>query len=781
MKTNIVYFTITLGMLLILQSGFAQNAKKYYKTGNEYHKAGNYEMAIAEYSKSIELDSKYAKSIEARALAYEQLSQYKNAADDYANLNELNEKDFLNGIKAAKLYVKVGEFKTSLECLESAEKFAPEIADIPTIKAKCFFALEDYTKALDASNKAVRLNGSSENYYLRGLIQTEIRNYSGAESDFKEAVKVKPDFTDAQVKLASVFYQLGKQDEAIKTLDNVISRGEKSKNAYLFRSTIYSQKSDYKAAIADLNTVLSFAPDAEIYLKRGEAYLNNKQYTEAIDDFSKVIQSDKNNIIAIENRAICYQKLNNKADAVKDYNLLLSILDNSKGHKEMYERVQNNVFELNKEKNKPQIFALNNEGSEIKSIETGDGIDQLKLKIKISDENQIAKLLINDTPVEYINNLISDGQEFDIDIQNRSNIVIVAEDIYQNRSELDLKILKKDLGLPKIELSSPITSESGFVYLSTYDPEIFIEGKISGKNYIDSIRVNDIPVSFNNADKNPTFKQKIRISELENLTFIVKDEKGNKIQKKYAIDRSDAELLNDNPMGRTWVVFIENSNYSSFTNLEGPKKEVELMIKALSKYKVDRIIHKKNLTKSQMNKFFSIELKDLVTENRVNSLLIWYAGHGKLVGQNGFWIPVDSKLDDVSSYYNISTLKTVLKPYIQNITHSLIVTDACETGPSFYMAMRNLPSDRNCGDKKNTKSKSSQVFTSSKQGFTDNDTEFSISFANALMFDNNSCVPIERIVNQVSGDIIKSNKKRPIFGRINGFEDENGTFIFVKK
>jgi hypothetical protein len=280
---------------------------------------------------------------------------------------------------------------------------------------------------------------------------------------------------------------------------------------------------------------------------------------------------------------------------------------------------------------------------------------------------------------------------------------------------------------------------------------------------------------------NPAFRTKLKLTDTDKLVFVVTDVKGNKIQKTYNIDRSDAALLNENPMGRTWVVFVENTEYQSFSNLEGPKKEIDLMIKALSKYRIDNIIHKKNLTKAQMLYFFSTELKNLIVENRVNSLLIWYAGHGKLIGQDGYWVPVDSKVDDVSSYFNINTLKTSIKPYLQNVVHSLIVTDACETGPSFYMSMRTIPTDRNCADTKSTKFKSSQVFTSSGDDLADGDSQFTKSFANSLMYDNNSCVPIERIVNKVSSDVAKTNNKRPKFGRISGFEDENGTFIFIKK
>jgi len=49
----------------------------------------------------------------------------------------------------------------------------------------------------------------------------------------------------------------------------------------------------------------------------------------------------------------------------------------------------------------------------------------------------------------------------------------------------------------------------------------------------------------------------------------------------------------NNPMGKTWVIFLENSNYETFATLEGPSLDVNRMHSALSDYKIDRIIHKK--------------------------------------------------------------------------------------------------------------------------------------------------------------------------------------------
>jgi tetratricopeptide (TPR) repeat protein len=781
MKTIIAIHVIFAGIFLIAENGFAQSAKKFFKAGNEYAQLGNYEMAIEQYTKSIDLDGKFTKAILARAESYEQLSDYKNAAEDYQSFCEISPKEYINGIKAASLFIKVNEYNKSLTAIAMVEPYAPETTEIPSIKAKCYYALEDYSAALEAANKAVRLNGSAENFYLRGLINAEIENYNSAELDFKKSVDLKPDFVEAIVQQAFMQYKQNKQDEALLSLSNAIEKGNNNKKAYLLRASIYSQKSNYKLAINDLIKAIALSPDADLFFRRGEAYLNDQQFIMAIKDFSKVIELDNNNLGAMDKRAECFQKLNRKEDAIKDYQMILSKSENNEKNKELIEHAKLKIKDLNKESNKPKIILLDMHSQEIHDITVAEGIDAIKLKVKIIDENNIAELVINKISVTIDDKLKDNGQVFDVDIHNKSIVEIVATDIYQNATTATYKINRNDEGLPKLALTSPIVSETGFIYLKSFEPEIFIEGRIMGKNLIDSIQINNIPVLFNKMDKNPAFKQKIQVSELDNLTFLIKDDKGNKVQKKYAVDRSDAELLIDNPMGRTWVVFIENTEYSSFTNLEGPKKEVDLMIKALSKYKIDKIIHKKNLTKLQMNSFFSSELKKLVSENRVNSLLIWYAGHGKLVDQNGFWIPVDSKIDDVSTYYDISTLKNIIKPYIQYITHSLIVTDACETGPSFYMSMRSILTERNCSDTKATKSKSSQVFTSSTHDFVDGNSQFTISFANALMSDNNSCVPIERIVNKVSQEVTKTDKKRPIFGRITGFEDENGTFIFIKK
>jgi tetratricopeptide (TPR) repeat protein len=772
-------------MLLIpigfTNSGLAQNAKKHLKMGNDYNKLGNYELAIEHYSKALEIDSKLAKAYEARAAAYEQTEQYLNAAEDYESLGELSKKNVEFQIKASNLFSKVGEYRRALELIHQAEQSGFKSDELYTNKARCLYALENYSKALDAANAAIQAKPSPENHYIRGLIRAQLKNFQGAEDDFTQSGKLKPEFTNAFLQQAEMALKQGKNKEAIHIIGTLIEKDSRNKLLYMNRGRIFAQMNDVNSAILDYTKAISISQDVDAYAARADLYFHNSQFSEALNDYNKALQSDRNNLSALEKRAICFQKTGKKEEAIRDLKQILALAGKATNVSGLAERITKNLFELNREKNKPLIQVLNSRNIEIKSIELADGLTETLIRIKVEDESDISSLQINKKTYEFHNDSLKNGQQFRLNIADNKTIEIVAEDVYQNKAIASIMVKLTDAGLPGIEISSPIASDDGFIYLTSFEPEVVIEGKILGKNTIDSLEINNKSIDFRNIGPHSTFKTKINIDNIETLSFLIKDSNGNKVTRNFKLDRTDAAVFNENPMGRTWVVFVENSDYAHFTDLDGPKKEVDLMIKALSKYKIDNIIHKRNLNRSQMQHFFSTELKNQITSNRVNSLLIWFAGHGKLQEQNSFWVPVDSKIDDFNSYYSLNTLKAAIKPYMKNVTHSLIVTDACETGPSFYMAMRAITADRNCDDTKSTKFKSSQIFTSSGYDGQDSDSQFTKTFANALMFDSNICVPIERIVRQVTSEVTKSSNKRPKFGKIAGFEDENGTFIFIKK
>ena len=161
--------------------------------------------------------------------------------------------------------------------------------------------------------------------------------------------------------------------------------------------------------------------------------------------------------------------------------------------------------------------------------------------------------------------------------------------------------------------------------------------------------------------------------------------------------------------------------------------------------------------------------------------MIWYAGHGKFQNETGYWIPVDADRTDEFSYFNINNLKASMQIYSGNMTHILVITDACESGPTFYQAMRSATTIRDCADEKASKFKSSQVFSSAGYELATDNSQFTKTFANSLVNNSSRCIPIEAIVLKVSDAVEKVNDQKPQFGKIVGLEDENGTFFFIKR
>jgi uncharacterized caspase-like protein len=287
--------------------------------------------------------------------------------------------------------------------------------------------------------------------------------------------------------------------------------------------------------------------------------------------------------------------------------------------------------------------------------------------------------------------------------------------------------------------------------------------------------------SYKVDELNPAFMATVSIANKSTFTVSIKDIYGNQTDKVFTINRDGISLLANNPMGRTWAVFIENSDYDNFPSLDGPARDVSLMQSALAGYDINNIIHKKNMNKKEMERFFAIELRDIIRSNGVRSVLVWYAGHGKFINETGYWIPTDAQREDEFSYYSINSLKASLQSYNTMLNHTLLITDACESGPTFYQAMRSDIVERNCGDWEATKLKSSQVFTSAGYELAVDNSQFTKTFANMLANNPNTCIPIESIVLKVTQTVTQNNQQKPQFGKISGLSDEDGTFFFINK
>ena len=781
MKTRIFIFS------LIFLSGlytFSQTPKRHWKNGQLFIEQKKYQEAIDEFNRALELDSTYYKAIESRAPLYEKLGMLEEAGQDYITLCKEYKNDEQIFFNAGRVQYLLKNYKKAYELLSRATDLDKKFLAAFQYKYVSLIELRRFQEALFQCEKAIEIDEeNSDNHYYHGLISDSLGNYQRAEYDYTKAIKLKKNYEKAYIGLAKVKVKLDKKREGIEVCNKVLEINDKSIPGYYTRAEIYHELLEYPSAINDLSKIILFKPDSvEIYIKRGIYYLEFNQQQNAINDFTKAVFNEPKNILAYFNMAKAYEDVLNYEMAVENYEKILPIAENDSSAQDIIAIAKSKIFELNKESNKPVIEIIEPQTVNSLIVKIPGNKPEVTLKGIVKDESDIESLKINTVSVNFIKG--EEGFEFTslVNIEGKDKFTIMATDIYNNIQTSIFVIDRNEIDPPEIAILAPYASENKEIFLDNDNPSLYIEGKITDESLIKSIIIDGTLASFTMDEYNPTFSATINIINKDRISVTAIDENDNENVTEFMFNREGAALSENNPMGKTWAIFIENSAYESFASLEGPTKDVRMMKTALASYKIHNVIHRKDMDKSEMERFFSIELRDLVRSNRVNSLLIWYAGHGKFINETGYWIPIDATRDDEFSYFNINSLKASLQAYSKYVTHTLIITDACESGPTFYQAMRSeLKEERDCNDWTTTRFRSSQVFSSAGYELAVDNSQFTKTFANLLENNPDACIPIEKIVVKVKNAVRNNNQQEPKFGKIAGLEDEDGTFFFISK
>ncbi len=768
-------------VLLVLIS-IVECSPKLYTTGKDFVASGNFEDAIVQFTKLIEENPEYTDAYVARAEAYEKADKKSEAADDYKRATAFEDGDESIFYNTGRLYYELERFDEAIPMLATVIALDKKHINAYKFKMESHIELKQNDKALKESNELIKLSETANNYSRRGFINDKLENYNLAETDYRKSIELNPKFIETYIALGNVLFKAKKYDQSLMICNQALGLNSKSKEALWIRSKIYKEKIDYPNAINDLSKMIIFSPDdMDAFFARGLFYQEFNQHQSAINDFSKVISEDSKNAVAYFHRAKSNEEITQYAKAISDYQAYSKLSDNDDEAKERLKIVKERLFELNRESNKPNLTftdPLEREGNSINIIE--DAVEVI-LTGQIVDQSDIQYAKVDGVEVTFDENAENNKFTITIKAEGKETISIAVADVYNNILATSYKLNRTEISPPQISLIAPYASSSGEIYIDVDNRKLYIEGKVTDDNKIKSIIVNEMTASYSVEANNPEFYATIDIANKNKFVVKAEDIYGNINEMEYTINREGLEISQDNPMGKTWVIFIENSDYETFASLEGPVKDVSMMKAALANYKIHNIIHKKDMSKAELERFFAIELRDLVRSNQVNSLLVWYAGHGKFVNDIGYWVPTDATRDDEFTYFNISTLKAALQSYATFITHTLVITDACESGPTFYQAMRSGLKDRDCGDWEATKFKSSQVFSSAGYELALDNSQFTRTFVNTLRNNPNACLPIENVVSKVTVAVAKDGMQKPQFGKIDGLIDEGGTFFFISK
>ena len=173
-----------------------------------------------------------------------------------------------------------------------------------------------------------------------------------------------------------------------------------------------------------------------------------------------------------------------------------------------------------------------------------------------------------------------------------------------------------------------------------------------------------------------------------------------------------------------------------------------------------------------------------------DNVLIYYAGHGFMdeESQKGFWVPVDGKGLDNTTFLRNSTIRDELTTIASRSDHTLLISDSCFSGTLLRRGNRGVSAIEATDSyyKKVASKKSVQIMSAGGVEFVDDNyntsghSPFTYFLLNELKNNDRPLLAMSELSNNVVRAVANNVDQTPESGVLQGAGDELGEFIFVK-
>ncbi len=196
-----------------------------------------WENSITLFNDIIEKKPKLALAYNNRGLSKLDLGDVTGAMADLTKSIELDSNYAIARNNRGKILVDAKAYDAALKDLNMAIKLDTDYAEAYINRGNVMFNKQKYDEAMSDYNLAIRFNPNIEVAYKnRATIKSMRKNYADALKDLEKAIALNPDYEDAFIDKGNIMFNTGKYEEAIKNYNAALRINPSSKNAYNNRS-----------------------------------------------------------------------------------------------------------------------------------------------------------------------------------------------------------------------------------------------------------------------------------------------------------------------------------------------------------------------------------------------------------------------------------------------------------------------------------------------------------------------------------------------------------------
>ena len=195
----------------------------FFWRGFCHHAAGQYEQAIADKSKAIELEPDNADYWESRGTSYHEFGQLELAIADKSKAIKLEPSNAGYWDSRGTSYHAAGQYEPAIADATKAIELDPDNASYFYSRVVSYYVAMEFEHAIADNSKAIELDPTNASYqYFRGVIYHKIRQFEQAIADKSRAIELEPTNARYYYSRGISYHAAGLYEQAIADITNAI-------------------------------------------------------------------------------------------------------------------------------------------------------------------------------------------------------------------------------------------------------------------------------------------------------------------------------------------------------------------------------------------------------------------------------------------------------------------------------------------------------------------------------------------------------------------------------
>ncbi|MDE6273067.1 MAG: tetratricopeptide repeat protein [Muribaculaceae bacterium] len=259
--------------------------------------------------------------------------------------NVMSMEDYLLAIQYFNMAIKAKPYLADAYYLRGLAKlqledFEGAIADCSAAISRNKFKTEAYkargfalqktgrdSLAIDDYNIGLEYNPDDKYFlYYKGIAQTELKQYSQADSTFLRLLRRYPRFEEGLVARGRMNLLSGDTIAAMKDLDKALTLSRTNPGVYLMKAEMLTKRSQWEDAALAMDEAIRLLPEEiDLYINRAYIRYNLHNFYGAMADYDYALTLQPLNETALFNRALLRTEVKALSAAAEDLTTLLKI------------------------------------------------------------------------------------------------------------------------------------------------------------------------------------------------------------------------------------------------------------------------------------------------------------------------------------------------------------------------------------------------------------------------------------------------------------------------